>query len=191
MEPIPHVFRWDGTAWHGMGWILHGPGAYVLAMRVHQDQLVASGFNIPVEPWDGAAWVQLGSGSPTFAPSLSAFRGELMVGTDSSFPTGIAVSTWNGFRWSALPAGPLLSAWALRAHGGALYAGGYPAPYWARWGCPCYADCDNSGGLSVADFACFQTQFVLGHPYADCNDNGALTVANFGCFQTRFVAGCP
>ncbi len=55
----------------------------------------------------------------------------------------------------------------------------------------CYADCNGVGGLTIADFACFQTQFVAGDPYADCNGTGGLTIADFACFQTKFVAGCP
>ncbi len=55
----------------------------------------------------------------------------------------------------------------------------------------CYADCNQSGSLTVADFTCFQTRFVAGDPYADCNQSGTLTVADFTCFQTKFVAGCP
>ncbi len=55
----------------------------------------------------------------------------------------------------------------------------------------CYADCNGSGSLTVADFACFQTKFVAGDPYADCTGNAALTIADFRCFQTAFVAGCP
>lgn len=55
----------------------------------------------------------------------------------------------------------------------------------------CYADCNGDGGLSLADFGCFQTTFVLADPYADCNADGALNVADFGCFQTKFVLGCP
>ncbi len=55
----------------------------------------------------------------------------------------------------------------------------------------CYADCNGAGGLTIADFACFQTRFVAGDPYADCNGAGGLTLADFGCFQTRFVLGCP
>ncbi len=55
----------------------------------------------------------------------------------------------------------------------------------------CYPDCNGVGGLTVADFACFQTRFVAGDPYADCNGAGGLTIADFGCFQTAFVAGCP
>ncbi len=56
---------------------------------------------------------------------------------------------------------------------------------------PCYADCNNSGALSIADFTCFQMKFVAGNPYADCNNSGTLTVGDFTCFQAAFVAGCP
>ncbi len=55
---------------------------------------------------------------------------------------------------------------------------------------PCYADCNGSGDLTVADFACFQTKFVQSDGYADCNNSGSLSVADFACFQTRFVYGC-
>jgi uncharacterized membrane protein len=55
----------------------------------------------------------------------------------------------------------------------------------------CYADCNEDGPLTVADFGCFQTRFVAADPYADCNADGALTPADFGCFQGRFAAGCP
>jgi hypothetical protein len=58
--------------------------------------------------------------------------------------------------------------------------------------CPaCYPDCNGDGGLTVADFGCFQTKFVLQDPYADCNGDSQHTVADFGCFQTKFVLGCP
>ncbi len=55
----------------------------------------------------------------------------------------------------------------------------------------CYPDCNGVGGLTIADFGCFQTRFVANDPYADCNGVGGLTIADFGCFQTKFVAGCP
>ncbi len=54
----------------------------------------------------------------------------------------------------------------------------------------CYPDCNGVGGLTIADFGCFQTRFVAMDPYADCNGVGGLTIADFGCFQTKFVAGC-
>ncbi len=55
----------------------------------------------------------------------------------------------------------------------------------------CYADCNRSGSLSVADFSCFQGKFIAADPYADCNGSGGLTIADFICFQVKFVAGCP
>ena len=55
----------------------------------------------------------------------------------------------------------------------------------------CYPDCNGDGQLTVADFGCFQTEFVAGNMYADCNADGQLTAADFGCFQTSFVTGCP
>ena len=55
----------------------------------------------------------------------------------------------------------------------------------------CYPDCNLDGVLTVADFGCFQTFFVLFANYGDCNQDGLWTVADFGCFQTKFVQGCP
>ncbi len=62
--------------------------------------------------------------------------------------------------------------------------------------CDCSPNCDgsysgNTPTLTIADFGCFQTKFVAGHPYADCNAVGGLTIADFGCYQTKFVGGCP
>jgi uncharacterized membrane protein len=55
----------------------------------------------------------------------------------------------------------------------------------------CYADCNASGSLTIADFGCFQAKFAAGDMYADCNTSGTLTIADFGCFQSSFAAGCP
>ncbi len=81
--------------------------------------------------------------------------------------------------------------------GGIVFRGFHPAGL--TWqadtvsveGVACYPDCNGVGGLTIADFGCFQTAFVAGDPYADCNGVGGLTIADFGCFQTAFVAGCP
>jgi hypothetical protein len=96
-------------------------------------------------------------------------------------------------------------------HGEAMFIGGYftnithavpgtphtPTTRMAkvvRCGSPrpaCVADCNADGALTVADFGCFQTKFVLADPYADCNQDGLHTVADFECFQMKFVVGCP
>ena len=49
----------------------------------------------------------------------------------------------------------------------------------------------KNGSMTVADFGCFQSRFVLGDPYADCTGDGVLAVNDFGCFQSSFAAGCP
>ncbi len=62
----------------------------------------------------------------------------------------------------------------------------------AEGGQPCYPDCNNSGTLTIADFICFQAEYVAGNiAYADCNNSGGLTIADFICFQAAYVAGCP
>ncbi|MEX2217218.1 MAG: family 16 glycosylhydrolase [Phycisphaerales bacterium] len=63
----------------------------------------------------------------------------------------------------------------------------------------CYADCDSSGALNVADFSCFLQRFAAGcaspiNCYANCDGSGVapfLNVADFACFLQRFAAGCP
>ncbi len=62
---------------------------------------------------------------------------------------------------------------------------------WMGEPAPCYPDCNNSGGLTIADFGCFQAKFAASDPYADCNQSGSHTIADFGCFQNKFAAGCP
>ena len=49
--------------------------------------------------------------------------------------------------------------------------------------------CDMTGDLRVNQD---DVNAVLGLLcYPDCNGDGSLSVADFGCFQTQFVAGCP
>jgi hypothetical protein len=57
----------------------------------------------------------------------------------------------------------------------------------------CYANCDGSLGLNVADFSCFLQKFSAGDPYANCDGSTVppvLNVADFTCFLTKFAAGC-
>jgi hypothetical protein len=67
----------------------------------------------------------------------------------------------------------------------------------ARFGPPCYANCDYSSAaplLTVADHVCFMGRFAAGEPYANWDESTgtpALTVADFLCFQDKFAAGCP
>ncbi len=105
--------------------------------------------------------------------------------TWNSYDGGGGVSTGGGFTLTGTigqpDAGSMVGG-TLQVLGGFWGSGGPPA---------CYPDCNGVGGLTIADFGCFQTKFVAGDPYADCNGVGGLTIADFACFQTKFVAGCP
>ncbi|MFM9996725.1 MAG: hypothetical protein ACKVU4_13110 [Phycisphaerales bacterium] len=95
---------------------------------------------------------------------------------------GSLAGTFGTLDLPALPAGRV---WEV------LYAAGGEQWVVIRVTGPCYPDCNVSGTLTVADFGCFQSKYVLGDPYADCNGSGNLTVADFGCFQGKYVVGCP
>ncbi len=112
------------------------------------------------------------------------------------------IATWNiNAGWSALGQGLNAPAYALAPlASGELFAGGVfgaagggQAFHLARWGCPdapCQADCDDSGVLTIDDFICFQTYFVLGDAKGDCDASGTLNIDDFVCFQTGFAVGC-
>ncbi len=90
----------------------------------------------------------------------------------------------------------LETAWAVSADGrtivGDAMHNGAPEGWIATIPAYCGADCSVDGQLTVADFICFQSRFVLGDLlYADCSGDGGLTVTDFVCFQAGFVAGCP
>jgi hypothetical protein len=55
---------------------------------------------------------------------------------------------------------------------------------------PCYANCDQTGGLTANDFICFLTAFNQGQSYADCDLVGGLTANDFICFVSAYNAGC-
>ena len=161
--------------------------------------------------WDGTSWHDVGGGVNAQVRALAVFDDgdgvALFAGGDFSeagvTPAGF-IAKWDGQQWHTLAGGLDGSPYAMEPYAAAgesaLYVGGWfnnadgqPSPNLAKWiGCQnCYADCTQDSQLTVADFGCFQTRFVLQDPYADCNADGFLTVADFGCFQTRFVTGCP
>ncbi len=112
--------------------------------------------------------------------------GGTLIGTQPL--TVPADCTWNWHGWEINP--PAARIRIIGNFGG----GGYVQMddmEWEPGTNPCYPDCNGVGGLTIADFGCFQTAFVAGDPYADCTGTNGLTIADFGCFQTAFVAGCP
>ena len=141
----------------------------------------------------GGVFVGGGTSGALAGPSAGgsdAFLGRVDAGGATSWVRQFGTSQWD-----------VANELALDGAGGVFVVGGTsgqlgltnPAAddfYLARFGA-CYADCNFDGQLTVSDFGCFQTQFVLGDSSADCNGDGALSVPDFGCFQTRFVGGCP
>ncbi|MFM9995136.1 MAG: hypothetical protein ACKVU4_04980, partial [Phycisphaerales bacterium] len=191
--PMSGLARWNGQQWSPVpgwtaGWVTamavfddDGPGpnkpALFVGGGIHQ---VAGMPSSGLVKWDGRTWNTLQGGVTGF-PVQSEVKSLGVYDEDGNGPNP-----------------------------GGLYVGGYffftgtgiPAKGLARWGCPlppeCFANCTRdfhpvTGAhvLSVADFGCFQTAYVLQNPYADCNSDGALTVADFGCFQGKYVLGCP
>ncbi|MFM9995198.1 MAG: hypothetical protein ACKVU4_05290 [Phycisphaerales bacterium] len=200
-EAIARVARWDGQSWFDLPPVPPGgPGHTVTKLGVHGGALYAGGSNtaVSVHGWNGASWYPIGSGLLWFnVYGIASYGGELIAGGDAPLG-GQGLARWNGSAWTNLGLGLNGTVHAMTVHEGALIAGGaftaaggLPSPYWARYGCPCQPDCNNSGSLTIADFRCFQNAFVTQDPYADCNASGTLTVADFGCFQGNYVLGCP
>ncbi|MCW5758043.1 MAG: hypothetical protein KIT54_12470 [Phycisphaeraceae bacterium] len=57
--------------------------------------------------------------------------------------------------------------------------------------CPCRADLDGDGELTLFDFLAFAILFDLGSTLADFDNDGELTIFDFLAFQTAFAEGCP
>ncbi len=159
---------WSGSA---ASWIDLNPAGWSAseALGVHDGQQVG---------YAGLAWWETHAGlwSGTAASWL-----DLHNYLPSEFTTSIAHGIWHDGA-ATYVVGSAYSTTTLRNEA-VMWVG--PAAG------SCYPDCTADGALTVADFGCFQTKFVLGDPYADCNGQGGLTVADFACFQTKFVAGCP
>ncbi len=209
-----HIARWDGGAWSALG---VGLEKEPHALTVYDGMLYApAGFHEfreygAIYRWNGTSWWYM---TPEFygAPGLmQVFRGALhgAGGYDTS------VLRFDGTSWSAMPDGGLgpvgvvnyygygwikvpPSTYAMTVHDGELHlagtftvAGNQPSVGLARFGCACYADCNNDHVLSPADVVCFSTQHATAHPYADCDNDGQHTFADLTCFQLKFAAGCP
>ena len=167
-----NLARWGGASWTPVG---GGTDNTVIRMTLHDD---GAGDALYV----GGSFFNVGGAAPVLVNQIARWDGEAWDDLDGGVvhPTVTTVSGLAAFEGSLFVAG------------GFTTAGGQTANNIARWGCPdCYADCNEDGALTVADFGCFQTKFAAADPYADCNGIGGLTVADFGCFQTQFVAGCP
>ncbi len=172
--PANRVARLTSGTWQAMG---AGLGTAVGSLLSHNGELYA-GTTI-VSRWTGSGWEPL-AGLEPFVNSVKclAWNGNhLYVGGARSEGSVVLpkIVRWDAGAWAPLGLGVSGEegwVYALTPHEGGLlvggdfqWAGGNVSPYLGRWGCsPCYPDCNASGGLTVADFTCFQTAFVTGCP---------------------------
>ncbi len=171
-------FEWNEPFF--LKFTLTAPGTYVLGGLLRHE---ASGFISPSLPMTLAFGAE--SAPPIVSLNIPAFPPASGQAVVSSFGPAVL----------SLPAGTYI----IQASSATAPITSFHTPnfistrmYFLMTTCEgAYADCDLSGTLTVADFACFQTRFVAGDPYADCNASGTVTIADFGCFQTKYVAGCP
>ncbi|MEZ4652848.1 MAG: hypothetical protein R3E12_04380 [Candidatus Eisenbacteria bacterium] len=143
--------RWDGISWEAVpgspSFVTHSVslGHYngMLAMTGNfQDAggMIANGIVL----FDGVDWHGLGGGLGTngWGYSVAELDGDLFVVGTFSGP-GTNVARWDGFSWHALGSGLSDTGLATAVFENDLFvggrfvnAGGEPAGYLARWGCP-------------------------------------------------------
>lgn len=217
--PAKSIARWNGSIWTALGLGISGH-VFALAELPNGDLIAggwfnaASGISNNIARWDGSNWFALGSGiKGGDKPSVHALAvlpgGELVAGgnfTSAGGGTANRVARWTGSKWFAIGTGvsgtnapavymlDVLPGGHLAVGGQFLTADGVVAPNLARWGCPpstCYADCDASGALSIADYICFSNEFAAQSTYADCDASGTWNIFDYICFSDAYTAGCP
>jgi hypothetical protein len=141
--------------------------------------------------------------STPFVAEAGAFE---LVGVDippaqvaGGFAVGVLLRAAEGPRTWMDRTEPTGAAWILTGDGldpadlAGIHAPGVAANWFIRavaGEAPCYADCDESGGLDFFDFLCFQEVFAAGEARADCDGSGGLDFFDFLCYQAEFAAGC-
>lgn len=155
--PARMIARWDGTRWWPLGDGFTGYYAddAVLALAVHQGQLIAGGDFVNsggtevdgLARWDGTRWLRLGlsqvDGYPPIVHALHVNGSELVIAGD--FTKGGAltlnrIARWDGNALSGYGNGMNAPVYALATLNGALVAGGdfgyadnHPINRIARW----------------------------------------------------------
>ncbi len=213
------VVRYDGAAWSNDGHALPWGWTQPLPLSIAQGsgELFMGGYFLIPQQWPPLLYQRvdgqwLASDMPSFpmwpAPGAASFiagvgtyQSRVVVASRhkvSSGPSNSGISQRVNGTWKPLTLSPMNGdAYALFEWHGDLIAGGtftivdgVPSPGVARYGCACYADCDNSKALDIDDFTCFQTLFAVGDPYTDCDSDGGLTMDDFVCFQSLYALGC-
>ncbi|MFM9997215.1 MAG: reprolysin-like metallopeptidase [Phycisphaerales bacterium] len=142
--------------------------------------------------WSGAQTVTWSVASTNLAP-VNCANVNILLSTDGgqTYPTTLKANTPNdGSESVTLPATPTTQA-RIRVEAADNIFFDLSNTNFSITVPPCYPDCNNDGQLSVIDFGCFQSFYVLQTPYGDCNLDGQWSVSDFGCFQGKYVIGCP
>lgn len=142
-QPVNHIARWDGTAFHplGQGIVEVGWDAEVRSLAVFNHELYVAGtFDtaggqpaLGIARWNGSTWSTCGSGL-TMPPaqqgdgrSLLVVGTELWVGGEFSFAGGVPaanIARWNGTSFLPVGAGLNGLVMSLAEFAGQVCAGG-------------------------------------------------------------------
>ncbi|MFM9994781.1 MAG: hypothetical protein ACKVU4_03150 [Phycisphaerales bacterium] len=145
-----------------------------------------------VASWNGAAWTTIGQNLGGRTTCLAAFddgsgAGPQLYNGGTAQPAINYIARYVGGQWVTVDGG--VTGTSLPSFPGG--AGSFPSVFsMGEWDDTLYVGGNftvigglNSNGL-VARTSCPSC-------YADCNASGNLTVADFGCFQGKYVLGCP
>lgn len=135
---VNNIARWDGQAWSPVGAGFSGSSgnnARVLALAVHQGELIAGGGWLPddhqstswIARWNGGIWLPLGEGVDGAVWDLTVMGDDLIAAgtfTNAGGQPARRVARWDGQQWSALGAGMDNAVIRLAVFNGELIAGG-------------------------------------------------------------------
>lgn len=135
-QRVNRIARWNGASWSPLGSGIEGASqARVLALHVHEGDLIAAGFFSSaggvsvsnIARWNGSEWTALGDGFNDWVRTLATHEGQLIAAghfTASGSQTVGRVARWTGTQWSAMADGFDDFVVALGIHDGELLAGG-------------------------------------------------------------------
>ena len=109
----PHIARWDGAIWHGVG---SGMDGEVRAIAFYQDELYAAGnftnaggvYASNIAKWTGSAWVAVGAGLNAPVNTLCVYNGKLYAGGEFTAAGTLHcdhIARWNGTIWDSCASG--------------------------------------------------------------------------------------
>ncbi len=197
--PVSNVARWDGTAWHAMGF---GFDDGAQAVGVYQGTLIAGGAftSADLQPaahmaaWDGSAWSALPGGGLDGVPqAFAVYGGELVAAGTFTQAGGVAVSNiaaWDGSAWRALGGGLTggiqgtvadLAVFgdSLVAGGWFTHAGGTPAMGIAAWNGATWSALGAGVDSRAYGLAVFEGRLVAGGDFASAGGQPAEAIATW------------